>query len=127
MTSRPLTCLQEYEAKIAALERMVGRQALGIEFLKGGSQKRAIAQSWRRNWNEVIPFFAFRRIIYTTNAIESLNAKLRKAVKARGHFPNDDAALKLLFLVMRNVAREWKMAPREWNAAKTQFCHHLRR
>ena len=79
----------------------------------------------RRNWNEVIPFFAFpepvRGIIHTTNAIESLNAKLRKAVKARGHFPDDDAALKLLFLVLRNVAREWKMAPREWNAAKTQF------
>src|SRR5712671_1834527 len=82
-----------------------------------GRKYPAIAQSWRRNWNEVIPFFAFpepvRRIIYTTNAIESLNAKLRKAVKARGHFPNDDAALKLLFLVLRNVAREWKMAPRE--------------
>jgi putative transposase len=90
-----------------------------------GRKYPAIAQSWRRNWSEVIPFFAFpepvRRIIYTTNAIESLNAKLRKAVKARGHFPNDDAALKLLFLVLRRAARDWKMAPREWSAAKTQF------
>ncbi len=67
---------------------------------------------WRRNWSEVIPFFAFpeavRRIIYTTNAIESLNAKLRKAVRARGHFPNDDAALKLLFLVLRQIAKTGK-------------------
>ena len=59
----------------------------------------AIAQSWRRNWDLVIPFFAFpegvRRIIYTTNAIEALNSKLRRAVRTRGHFPSDDAAAKL--------------------------------
>src|SRR5271163_4340544 len=90
-----------------------------------GQKYPAIAQSWRRNWERVIPFFAFpeavRRIIYTTNAIESLNAKLRRAVKIRGHFPNDDAATKLLFLVLRQAAREWKMPPREWFEAKTQF------
>ena len=85
----------------------------------------AIAQSWRRNWEQVIPFFAFpvavRRIIYTTNAIESLNAKLRRAVRTRGHFPTDEAATKLLYLVLRQVAGEWKMPPREWCEAKTQF------
>jgi len=85
----------------------------------------AIGQSWRRNWERVIPFFAFpaavRRIIYTTNAIESLNAKLRRAVKTRGHFPTDEAATKLLFLVLRQAAGEWKMPPREWFEAKTQF------
>jgi putative transposase len=90
-----------------------------------GQKYPAIAQSWRRNWERVIPFFAFpeavRRIIYTTNAIESLNAKLRRAVKIRGHFPSDDAAAKLLFLVLRQAAREWKMPPREWFEAKTQF------
>jgi putative transposase len=90
-----------------------------------GQKYPAIAQSWRRAWSEVIPFFAFpdavRRIIYTTNAIESLNAKLRRAVKTRGHFPNDDAAMKLLFLVLRHAAKAWKMQPREWGAAKTQF------
>ena len=68
---------------------------------------------WRRNWEHVIPFFAFpevvRRIIYTTNAIESLNAKLRRAVRTRGHFPTDEAALKLLYLVLRQIAGEWKM------------------
>jgi putative transposase len=90
-----------------------------------GRKYPSIAQSWRRNWVHVIPFFAFpvavRRIIYTTNAIESLNAKLRRAVRTRGHFPTDDAALKLLFLVLRQVAGQWKMPPREWCEAKTQF------
>ena len=88
----------------------------------GGS---AIAQSWRRNWEHVISFFAFpeavRRIIYTTNAIESLNAKLRRAVRTSGHFPTDEAAIKLLYLVLRQVARKWKMPPREWCEVKTQF------
>ena len=72
-----------------------------------------------------MPFFAFhddvRRIIYTTNAIESLNAKLRRAVRARGHFPTDEAALKLLFLVLNRAAKEWKMPPREWAMAKAQL------
>jgi len=90
-----------------------------------GTKYPAIAQSWRRNWTEVIPFFAFpddvRRIIYTTNSIESLNAKLRRAVRTRGHFPNDDSALKLLFLVLNLAEREWKMAPREWVMAKAQL------
>jgi putative transposase len=90
-----------------------------------GQKYPAIAQSWRRNWPEVIPFFAFpqevRRIIYTTNAIESLNAKLRRAVRTRGHFPTDESALKLLFLVLDLVAKEWKMPPREWSMAKAQF------
>ena len=90
-----------------------------------GKKYPSIAQSWRRNWEQVIPFFAFpeavRRIIYTTNAIKSLNAKLRRAVRTRGHFPTDDAAMKLLYLVLRQVAGEWKMPPREWCEAKTQF------
>jgi putative transposase len=85
----------------------------------------AIAMSWRRHWPAVIPFFAFpadvRRIIYTTNAIEALNAKLRRAVRTRGHFPSDDSALKLLFLVLNLAEREWRMPPREWAMAKAQF------
>jgi putative transposase len=90
-----------------------------------GQKYPAIAQSWRRNWSELIPFFAFpddvRRMIYTTNAIESLNAKLRRAVRTRGHFPTDESALKLLFLVLNLAAKEWKMPPREWCMAKAQF------
>ena len=73
----------------------------------------------------MIPFFAFpqdvRRIIYTTNAIEALNAKLRRAVRARGHFPTDEAALKLLYLVLNLAEKEWKMPPREWSMAKAQL------
>lgn len=84
-----------------------------------------IAESWRRHWSEVIPFFAFpaevRKLIYTTNAIESLNAKLRRAVRARGHFPHDEAAMKLLYLVLNRAEKEWRMPPREWTMAKTQF------
>jgi putative transposase len=90
-----------------------------------GRKYPVIAQSWRRHWGEVIPFYAFpsevRRIIYTTNSIEALNAKLRRAVRARGHFPTDDAVLKLLFLVLNLAAKEWRMPAREWTAAKAQF------
>jgi putative transposase len=60
-------------------------------------------------------------LIPVTNAIEALNSKLRRAVRTRGHFPNDDAAMKLLYLVLNNAAEQWKRAPREWFEAKTQF------
>jgi putative transposase len=90
-----------------------------------GRKYPVIAQTWRRHWTEVIPFYAFpsevRRIIYTTNAIEALHSKLRRAVRARGHFPTDDAVLKLLFLVLNLAAKEWRMPAREWTAAKAQF------
>lgn len=90
-----------------------------------GRKYPAITGAWRRNWDRVIPFFAFpegvRKIIYTTNAIEALNSSLRRAVKIRGHFPNDEAALKLIFLVLREVSKEWKMPAREWTEAKSQF------
>ena len=66
-------------------------------------------------------FFDAIRVIYTTNAIESLNAKLRRAVRARGHFPTDESALKLLFLVLNLAQKEWRMPPREWAMAKAQF------
>ena len=90
-----------------------------------GKKYPAIAPLWRRQWDQVIPFFAFpeevRRIIYTTNAIESLNSTLRTAIRSRGHFPNDEAATKLLYLALRGVSRKWKNAQREWTAAMTQF------
>ena len=90
-----------------------------------GRKYAAIGQAWRRAWGEVVPFYAFpaevRRILYTTNAIEALNAKLRSAVRARGHFPTDDAALKLLYLVLNRTEKEWTMPPREWAMAKAQF------
>lgn len=90
-----------------------------------GKKYPAIAPLWRRQWDQVIPFFAFpeevRRIIYTTNAIESLNSTLRTAIRSRGHFPSDEAATKLLYLALRGVSRRWKNAQREWTAAMTQF------
>jgi putative transposase len=90
-----------------------------------GRKYPVIAQTWRRHWAEVIPFYAFpadvRRIIYTTNAIEALHSKLRRAVRARGHFPTDEAVLKLLFLVLNLATKEWRMPAREWTAAKAQF------
>ena len=84
-----------------------------------------VAQSWRSKWERVRPFFAFahevRRIIYTTNAIESLNFSLRKVTKARGHFPNDEAALKLVYLAIRNMEKKWTRQPHFWNLALNQF------
>ncbi len=92
-----------------------------------GGKYPAIVQGWRRARGEVVPFYAFpnevRRLVYTTNAIEALNAKLRRAVRvrARGHFPTDEAALKLLFLVLNRSEKEWTMPAREWGMAKAQF------
>ena len=79
--------------------------------------------AWRRAWDRVIPFFAFppavRRVIYTTNAIESINARLRKIIKSRGHFPSDEAATKLIWLALRNITADW--GPR---GARTQKFGH---
>ena len=90
-----------------------------------GQKYPTIAPLWRRQWEHVIPFLAYpqevRQIIYTTNALESLHMRLRKIIKNRGHFPNDEAATKLLYLALRNITREWTMPPRTWKAAMNQF------
>jgi len=109
-----------------AVDAKAAEDALtAFEAREWGQRYPAISQSWRRAWAEVIPFFAFpeevRRIIYTTNAIEALNSKLRRAVRARGHFPSDEAATKLLYLILNRSEKEWKMPPREWSMAKAQF------
>ncbi len=84
-----------------------------------------VVASWRRAWSHVIPFFAFppqiRRVIYTTNAIESINARLRKIIKTRGHFPSDDAATKLIWLALRNITADWGRAAKDWKEAMNQF------
>lgn len=94
-----------------------------------GTKYPAIANAWRRKWEQVIPFFAFsaevRRIIYTTNAIESLHSQVRKAVQKRGHFPSDKAATKLMFLALRNAEAKWKNPPIAWQQAKAQFAIHF--
>ena len=109
-----------------AIDADAGEAALtAFEQSFWGQKYPAIAQSWRRAWAEVVPFYAFpgdvRRILYTTNAIEALNSKLRRAVRARGHFPSDEAATKLLFLVLNRSEKEWIMPPREWSMDKSQF------
>ena len=109
-----------------AVDATAGEAALAA-FQEGpwGQRYPAIGQGWRRAWGEVVPFYAFpgdvRRLLYTTNAIEALNSKLRRAVRARGHFPTDEAAMKLLFLVLNRAEKEWRMPPREWAMAKAQF------
>jgi putative transposase len=102
------------------------RQALE-DFAAGtwGQKYPMITDSWKRNWEHVIPFFAFpdeiRKLIYTTNAIEALHSRVRKSIRVRGHFPSDEAAMKLIWLVLRNVAAKWKSAPPQWHRVKTQL------
>jgi transposase-like protein len=90
-----------------------------------GQRFPTVPAAWRRAWSHVIPFFAFppqiRRVIYTTNAIESINSQLRKIIKSRGHFPSDDAASKLLWLALRNITADWGRAAKEWKEAMNQF------
>ncbi len=108
-----------------ALDDEAGAALGAFEAGDWGRKHPAIVQSWRRAWPEAIPFFGFaddvRRIVHTTNAIEALNARLRRAVRARGHFPSDDAATKLLFLVLNRAEKEGTMPPRAWAIAKAQF------
>ena len=90
-----------------------------------GEKYPAVTASWRRRWEEVIPFFAFspevRKIIYTTNAIESLHSQVRKAIRNKGHFPSDESATKLIYLALKNIMKKWKRPPKEWHAAKAQL------
>jgi putative transposase len=84
-----------------------------------------IGQSWRRNWSRLTPFFDYppeiRKVIYTTNAIESVNMSLRKLTKNRGSFPSDEALTKLFYLALRNISQKWTMPIRDWKAALTRF------
>ena len=90
-----------------------------------GQRFPTVVAAWRRAWDRVIPFFAFppavRKLIYTTNAIESLHSQLRKIIKTRGHFPSDDAATKLIWLALRNIGRDNGCGVREWRQAMNQL------
>ena len=90
-----------------------------------GRQFPTIPKLWRQAWPHVIPFFAFppdiRRVIYTTNALESVNARVRKIIKTRGHFPTDEAATKLIWLALRNITADWARAAHHWRRAMNQF------
>lgn len=114
---KPIYCAPSAEAAEQALS----------EFESGpwGQRFPTVVAAWRRAWERVIPFFAFppavRRLIYTTNAIESLHSQLRKIIKTRGHFPSDDAATKLIWLALRNIMSERGRSIRQWREAMNQF------
>jgi putative transposase len=114
---KPIYTAPSAEAALAELD--------AFESGPWGKKFPTVAASWRRVWDKVIPFFAFppevRRVIYTTNAIESVNARLRKILKTRGHFPNDEAATKLIWLALRNITADWGRAANNWKAAMNQF------
>src|SRR5882672_1730438 len=114
---RPIYAAASAEAASAALD----------DFARGpwGTKFPTVVASWRRAWTQVIPFFAFppdvRRVIYTTNALESVNAQVRKIIKTRGHFPTDEAATKLMWLALRNITAKWARGAIYWKAAMNQF------
>ncbi|MGE3977737.1 MAG: IS256 family transposase [Nitrospira sp.] len=114
---RPIYTAPSAEAALAALD--------GFEQGPWGKKFPTVVAAWRRAWDRVIPFFAFppavRRVIYTTNAIESINAQLRKIIKSRGHFPSDDAASKLIWLALRNITADWSRSAQNWKEAMNQF------
>jgi transposase-like protein len=84
-----------------------------------------IAKSWRNRWNEAVPFFKFspeiRKAVCTANAVESVNYTIQKTVKHRQSFPNDGAAMKLIFMGLKNICKKWTMPVRDWGAALNQF------
>ena len=90
-----------------------------------GQRFPTVSAAWRRAWTHVVPFFVFppaiRRLLYTTNVLENVNRQLRKIIKTRGHFPNDDAATKLLWLALRNVTRQWGKSATGWPDAMNYF------
>ena len=92
---------------------------------KWGADYPTIVRSWRSNWARITPFFDYppeiRRIIYTTNAIESLNNSLRKVTKNRNSFPSDEAAIKLLYMALKNIQKKWTMPIQNWNLALQQL------
>lgn len=109
----------------AATAESAAKALGGFAESEWGKKFPTVVAMWQRQWEQVIPFFAYppevRKIIYTTNAIESLHMQLRKIVKNRGHFPSDDAASKLLYLALRNIEKNWKMPPVTWKQAANQF------
>ena len=92
---------------------------------KWDEQLPTISRSWRQNWERLIPFLSYpqeiRRVIYTTNVIESVNSSLRKVLKNRGSFPNEDAVVKLIYLALRNISEKWNLPIRDWALAMNRF------
>jgi putative transposase len=108
-----------------AVDREAAESALSDFDKKWGQQYPMVTQAWRSSWERVVPFLDFppdlRRILYTTNAIESFNARVRKLVNGKGHFPNDDAAYKLIYLAVVAAEKRWTRPPKGWSQALNQF------
>jgi putative transposase len=113
-----------FEGHLPGGHRRGGRAALAAFEAKWNRKYPSIGALWRRNWQGIVPFFQFspeiRKIVYTTNAIESLNMSLRKAIKIRGPFPSEDAALKVMYLALRNLAGKWHSV-QNWREALNCF------
>jgi len=109
----------------AAATLAEGERALDAFAAKWDEQHPAISLSWRNNWERLNTFFDYppqiRKVIYTTNAIESLNASLRKVTKNRRSFPTDEAVMKILYLALHQIAKKWTMPIRDWKQAMSQF------
>ena len=105
--------------------RELAAQALDDFELTWGDRYGIIVKSWRQNWEKITPFLDFpleiRKVIYTTNIVESLNATLRKAVRNRGHFPTEDSLMKVLYLGIRGVSKKWTLPVRDWKLALNRF------
>lgn len=103
----------------------LAEQALDDFELTWGDKYPVIVKSWRNNWDKITPFLQFppeiRRVIYTTNIVESLNNTLRKSVRNRGHFPTEDALMKVLYLAIKGVSKKWTMPVRDWKLALNRF------
>lgn len=115
----------DLKAVYTAIDEEAATEALRAFEATWGERFPMVAKAWRERWDEVTPFLSFpneiRRAIYTTNAVESLNRKVRKVLKTRGHMPSDEAAMKLIYLAIHNAQKKWGGRTRHWSAAMLQF------
>lgn len=123
----------DYKAVTQELKKIYGAETIDLatsaldkfETSALGEKYPEITKQWRDNWSRVVPFFEFsitiRKMVYTTNAIESMNRQIRKGIKTRSVFPNDNAALKLVWLILRNCQKKWKLPSIHWRQAHREF------
>lgn len=123
------TVAKDLKEIYTALNEESALQALQEFEVRWGETYPMVVRSWRSNWERITPFLAFpqdiRRVIYTTNAIESLNRQVRKVLKNRGHFPSDQAAMKLVYLALEKASQKWTMPIRQWGRALNQLAIHF--
>lgn len=116
----------ELKAIYRAVNAEDGRQKLeAFAESEWGRKYKVIVESWRRNWERVIPFFSYpeevRRMLYTTNAIESVHMQIRKVIKNRGHFPSYESAMKLIYLALQGISQKWKLPAPGWKETALQL------